>query len=105
MSRRHWHHSRPHVRAHASEATGQRILETAHQLFGGQLYNQVSLQAVEDSAGVTVQTDLRRFTCKERLFAAVTQRRDPQLFDALCGVRPENLSQTPLPYEAGYNHS
>ena len=68
--------SRPYrmqVRAQAREATGQRILETAQQLFGELLYDQVSLQAVADSAGVTVQTVLRRFTSKEQLFAAVTQ--------------------------------
>ena len=59
--------------SHTSEATGQRILETAQQLFGELLYDQVSLQAVADSAGVTVQTVLRRFTSKEQLFAAVTQ--------------------------------
>ena len=59
------------VRADASQATGQRILEAAHQRFGELPYDQVSLQAVAEQAGVTVQTVLRRFASKERLFAAV----------------------------------
>ncbi len=74
--------SRPYrmqVRAQASEETGQRILATAQQLFGELLYDQVSLQAVADRAGVTVQTVLRRFTSKEQLFAAVTQWTSQQI--------------------------
>jgi len=67
------------VRAQASEETGQRILATAQQLFGELLYDQVSLQAVADRAGVTVQTVLRRFTSKEQLFAAVTQWTSQQI--------------------------
>jgi len=61
------------VRAEASEETGQRILEAAQQLFGELLYDQVSLQAVADRAGVGVQTVIRHFTSKEQLFAAVVQ--------------------------------
>ena len=61
------------VRAEASEETGQRILEAAQQLFGEPLYDQVSLQAVADRAGVGVQTVIRHFTSKEQLFAAVVQ--------------------------------
>jgi AcrR family transcriptional regulator len=60
-------------RARASEATGHRILAAARQLFGKLIYDQVSLQAVAEHAGVTVQTVLRRFTSKEALFTAVTQ--------------------------------
>lgn len=74
--------SRPYrmqTRAQASEATGQRILAMAQQLFGELLYDQVSLQAVAESAGVTVQTVLRRFTSKEQLFAAVTQWTSQQI--------------------------
>lgn len=61
------------VRAEASEATGQRILEVAQQLFGEILYDRVSLQVVAERAEVSVQTVIRRFTSKEQLFAAVTQ--------------------------------
>ena len=67
------------ARAAAAEATGQRILEAAHQLFGELLYDQVSLQAVAARAGVTVQTVLRRFTSKEQLFAAVAGWRSEQI--------------------------
>jgi AcrR family transcriptional regulator len=51
----------------------------AQQLFGELLYDQVSLQAVAESAGVTVQTVLRRFTSKEQLFAEVTQWTSQQI--------------------------
>jgi AcrR family transcriptional regulator len=67
------------VRAQAREETGQRILATAQQLFGELLYDQVSLQAVAERAGVTVQTVLRRFTSKEQRFAAVTQWTSQQI--------------------------
>ncbi len=59
------------ARAAASDATARRILEAAAQLFGASLYDQVSLQAVAERAGVTVQTVLRRFASKEGLFTAV----------------------------------
>ncbi len=61
------------VRAEASEATGQHILEVAQQLFGEMLYDHVSLQEVADRAEVSVQTVIRHFTSKEQLFTAVTQ--------------------------------
>jgi AcrR family transcriptional regulator len=68
--------SRPYrmkVRAAANEEMGQRILEAAQQIFGELLYDQVSLQAVADRAGVGVQTVIRHFTSKEQLLAAVVQ--------------------------------
>jgi AcrR family transcriptional regulator len=69
------------ARADAAEATGERILEAARELFGELLYDQVSLKAVADGASVTVQTVIRRFGSKESLFAAVAQRRSAQIRD------------------------
>jgi AcrR family transcriptional regulator len=69
------------ARADAAEATGERILEAARQLFSELLYDQVSLRQVADRAGVTVQTVIRRFDSKESLFAAVAQRRSSQIRD------------------------
>jgi AcrR family transcriptional regulator len=62
------------ARAAASEATEQGIRDAAVRLFGELLYDQVSLQAVADRAGVTVQTVLRRFGSKEELFAAAAEQ-------------------------------
>lgn len=67
------------ARADAAEATGERILEAARQLFGELLYDQVTLRAVADRASVTVQTVIRRFGSKEDLFAAVAQRRSGEI--------------------------
>ena len=69
------------ARAAASEATEQRIRAAAGQLFGELLYDQVSLQAVAERAGVTVQTVLRRFTSKDELFAAAADWMTSQIRD------------------------
>lgn len=69
------------ARADATEATGERILAAARQLFGELLYDQVSLRAVADRASVTVQTVIRRFGSKESLFAAVAQWRSGEIRD------------------------
>jgi AcrR family transcriptional regulator len=67
------------ARAEAAEATGERILDAARQLFGELLYDQVSLRAVAERASVTVQTVIRRFGSKESLFAAVAQKRSREI--------------------------
>lgn len=67
------------ARAEASAATEQRILEAAQRLFGELPYDRVALRAVATRAGVTVQTVLRRFATKERLFAAVAEWASPQI--------------------------
>jgi AcrR family transcriptional regulator len=67
------------VRAAATEATGQRILDAATALFGEQLFDQVSLAAVAQQAGVTVQTVIRRFGSKEQLHLTVARRRSVEL--------------------------
>jgi AcrR family transcriptional regulator len=59
------------ARAAAVQDTEQRILQAARQVFREQVYDQVSLPAVAHRAGVSVQTLLRRFQSKERLFGAV----------------------------------
>jgi AcrR family transcriptional regulator len=67
------------ARAEAAEATRLRILDVAQHLFAESLYDQVSLNAVAARAGVTVQTVIRRFSSKERLFAAVAQWKSQQI--------------------------
>jgi AcrR family transcriptional regulator len=67
------------VREAATEATGLRILDAASTLFGEQLFDQVTLVAVADRAGVTVQTVIRRFGSKDQLYLAVARRRSVEL--------------------------
>ena len=63
------------ARAEATNANGERILAAARDLFGKQLYDQVSLDDVAARAEVTVRTVVRRFGSKEQLFAAVADER------------------------------
>lgn len=70
------------MRAAATEATAVRIVETASRLFGEQLFDQVTLTAVAEGAGVTVQTVIRRFGSKDELFSEVARRRSIALRSA-----------------------
>jgi len=56
------------ARAEAAERTVARIHEAAVDLFRSRPFPEVTLQAVADAAGVTLQTVLRRFGSKEQLF-------------------------------------
>ena len=67
------------ARARAAEQTGTRILDAAEELFGELLYDQVSLKAVANRAGVTMQTVIRRFGSKEGLFAEWAVRRSEEV--------------------------
>ncbi len=66
-------------RAAAAAATGERILEAATGLFAVLPYAQLTLAAVAQAAGVTVQTVIRRFGDKEGLVAACTERAAPRI--------------------------
>ena len=56
------------ARAIAVERTSTRIMEAAVVLFRSRPFAEVTLQAIADAAGVTLQTVLRRFGSKENLF-------------------------------------
>ena len=51
-------------------------IRVARALFAERPYDQVSLPAIAERAGVTVQTVLRRFGSKEDLFAAAAHQQD-----------------------------
>ena len=61
-------------RARSAEETGTRILDAVTQLFTERPYAQLTLAAVADRAGVTVQTVIRRFGDKDGLVAAAAER-------------------------------
>jgi AcrR family transcriptional regulator len=65
-------------RQRAVERTRDRILEAAFELFRGQPYDEVSLDAVASLAGVSRQTVHRQFGTKEDLIGAVIDWRKPQ---------------------------
>jgi AcrR family transcriptional regulator len=62
------------ARAQSAAATGERILDTAIELFWERPSENVSLDEVARRAGVTVQTVIRRFGGKDGLFAAAAER-------------------------------
>jgi AcrR family transcriptional regulator len=57
-------------RAASSEATAARIYRAAGELFGERPFEAVTVRAVAERAGVTLQTVLRRFGSKDALFEA-----------------------------------
>lgn len=62
------------ARAEATKATGDAILDVARAAFERLPFEQVTLKDVAAQSGVTVQTVLRRYGSKERLFEAVAVR-------------------------------
>jgi AcrR family transcriptional regulator len=64
---------RMRVRAEATRRTRQRILESALRFAAERYYDDVTLDAIAESAGVTVQTVLRHFPSKEVLAAAAAK--------------------------------
>lgn len=77
------------ARADAAQATGRRLLEAMQALFVERPYAEVTLEAVAERAGVTLQTLLRRFGSKSALVAAAaadaTARIDAQRGEAVPG--------------------
>jgi AcrR family transcriptional regulator len=57
-------------RAEAAAETGRKILRATLECYGERFFDQVSLEDIAERAGVTVQTILRRYSCKEDLIAA-----------------------------------
>jgi len=62
------------ARADAAEATGERILDSAVELFWERPTDQIPLDEVASRAGVSVQTVIRRFGSKDGLLAAAVER-------------------------------
>jgi AcrR family transcriptional regulator len=67
------------ARAEAAEATARAIIAAARRLFSELPYDEVSLPAVAAAAGVTVQTVLRRFGSKDKLFAVAARERSEEI--------------------------
>lgn len=76
------------ARADAAAETARRILDAAYELFFRREYEEITLQAVADRAGVTMQTVLRRFGSKDRLADAVADVRLPEVLRSRSVDRP-----------------
>jgi len=62
------------VRAQAAAETGERILDSAIEVFYEQPVENISLEEVAHRAGVSVQTVIRRFGGRDGLFTAAAER-------------------------------
>ena len=87
------------ARAETAEATAQAIIAAARALFAERPYDQVSLPVIAERAGVTVQTVLRRFGCKEDLFAAAAKPRSGQIRADREAAPPGDLTHLVAHYE------
>lgn len=81
------------ARADAAEETGRRIVAAAAELFIAQDYEDVTLQAVADRAGVTLQTVLRRFSSKEGLANGVAEVMGPEIARARAVTTPGDIEE------------
>ncbi len=70
------------ARAVAAERTAEKIQDAAMELFRSRPFPEVTLQAIADAAGVTLQTVLRRFGSKEQVFTEAAKRQMTSIFKA-----------------------
>lgn len=80
------------ARADAAAATGDRILDAMADLFWEHPSDRITLDQVAARSGVTVQTVIRRFGNKERLFEAAVARQAAQVGEARSGVVPGDVA-------------
>lgn len=69
------------IRAEAAERTRLAVLQAAIALFTREPYGGITLQAIADEAGVTLQTVLRKFGSKEGLFEAAAREVEKRVLE------------------------
>jgi len=84
---------RQEARAHMAEATGNRILDAFCKRLRDSWFEEITLDAVAQDAGVTVQTILRRFGGKQGLLDAVPERMKSGVLERR-GMRPGDIDQS-----------
>jgi AcrR family transcriptional regulator len=87
------------ARAEAAQATARAILTAARRRFAELPYDEVSLPAVAADAGVTVQTVLRRFGSKDKLFATAARERSQEIRAEREAGNPGDVSDLVKHYE------
>jgi AcrR family transcriptional regulator len=70
---------RKQARAEAEQATIDSILGSAFSAFAHEPFDRVTLQSIAEHSGVTVQTVIRHFGSKEKLFEALVEREAPRI--------------------------
>jgi AcrR family transcriptional regulator len=90
------------ARAAAAQATTERILTAAFELFLARPWEQIALADVAAAAGVGVQTIIRRYRTKEGLARAVTAWMAPQVAGARGGPTPPDPAAVAAAVAAQY---
>jgi AcrR family transcriptional regulator len=90
------------VRADGVEATRQRILDVARQLFMSDWYDDVTLNAIAAGAGVSHQTVLNHFGSKEGVFAAMSTQIEAEYMELRDTVAPGNTAEAVAVLLDGY---
>lgn len=78
-------------RAVTSAATGRRILRAVIDLHTQCFHDQITLDAVAERAGVTVQTVLRRFGSRDRLIAAAGRYAESEVLEQRSAAPKGNI--------------
>jgi AcrR family transcriptional regulator len=81
------------ARADSAAETGRRIVAAARALFLSLDYEDVTLKAIADRAGVTLQTVIRRYASKEGLVNAVADEWGPEIMRSRAVTRPADLDE------------
>lgn len=90
------------ARADATAETGRSIVAAARELFFSLDYEDVTLQAVADRSGVTLQTVLRRFSSKEGLVNAVAEVVGPEILQSRQVATPGDVAEAVRRLVASY---
>src|SRR5262245_44333330 len=81
------------ARAETAADTGRRIVAAAKELFLSLDYEEVTLQAIAERAGITLQTVIRRFGSKEGLVNAVADEWGDEIHRSRTVTRPGDIDE------------
>lgn len=79
------------ARREATQQTREAILRAAYELWIALPYDEVTLDEIAETAGVSRQTVHRHFGSKEELMIAVTEWRRPQEAEAMSAIAPGDV--------------
>lgn len=93
---------RQSARAAASEATRERIVDAAFELFLARWYDEVSLRDVASTAGVALQTVVNHFGTKDAVFLAAIERYSESIGKLRDTVTPDDVRHAASVLAADY---
>lgn len=96
---------RQSTRAAAAEATHERILDAALELFLAHPFDEVGLREVAARAGVALQTVVNHFGTKDSLFLATTERFGETIAEIRSQVAPDDIRHAAEVLAADYERT